>query len=236
MPLENIAVVLFDVYDTLIRRRNTDMEHLLALRPGIEGPDAGLAREADAAAMDYYRRERHQSWAIADVHSFWTAYYAIFLNHLGIEDQSGETAAALARLARSPASYLITDGVFSVLEQLHHRGYRLGLLSNFDTSLPAFCCELGFGDYHLDLVLASDEIGIRKPSPDIFLEGCRRLGVEPHRCLYVGDSFEKDVVGAANAGLNAVWFNWRARKFPRNRENGHWLVIEKLTDVLTLVP
>ena len=38
-----------------------------------------------------------------------------------------------------------------------------------------------------------------------------KLAVAPDEALYVGDSFEKDVIGAGNAGLRPVWFNPRKK-------------------------
>lgn len=231
MPLDDITVILFDVYDTLIRRRKSDIDHVLELRSDISRPSPALVHEAGAAAMIYYRLERHQAWAIADVHSFWTAFYAIYLHQLGVPDPEGKDAEKLAQWARSPSRYSITEGAFTILDRLSNRGYRLGLLSNFDTSLPMFCRELGFSAHNLELILASDEIGIRKPAAEIFLEGCRRLDVEPHRTLYVGDSYDKDVIGAMNAGLHAAWFNWRGQMPPRSEVQPR-LIIRKLEELL----
>ena len=34
-----------------------------------------------------------------------------------------------------------------------------------------------------------------------------RLGAEPHEVMYIGDNYEKDMLGALGAGLRAVWVN-----------------------------
>ena len=53
---------------------------------------------------------------------------------------------------------------------------------------------------HLDCVVATAELGIHKPSPEPLLEGARRLGVAPVRCLYVGDA-DTDRAAAEAAGM-----------------------------------
>jgi FMN phosphatase YigB (HAD superfamily) len=45
----------------------------------------------------------------------------------------------------------------------------------------------------------------RKPNPDVLLDICRREGVDPHECLYIGDSLTKDVAMSKQAGVRAVW-------------------------------
>ena len=56
-------------------------------------------------------------------------------------------------------------------------------------------------------VVISGELGIRKPDPWIFEKAVLLLHRAPSECLYVGDDYRHDVLGAANAGLHACWFN-----------------------------
>jgi putative hydrolase of the HAD superfamily len=55
----------------------------------------------------------------------------------------------------------------------------------------------------------SDDVGVRKPDPAIFMHACGALGVEPAAVLFVGDNLVTDVQGAANVGMQtaqALWF------------------------------
>ena len=54
---------------------------------------------------------------------------------------------------------------------------------------------------HFDHVITSVELGIRKPSPKIFEHTLELLGVEPSACIYVGDDYEADYVGATSTGI-----------------------------------
>jgi putative hydrolase of the HAD superfamily len=53
-------------------------------------------------------------------------------------------------------------------------------------------------------VITSVELGIRKPSPEIFQHALGALDASPEQCLYVGDSYETDYLGARAAGVRAV--------------------------------
>lgn len=95
----------------------------------------------------------------------------------------------------------------AVLEALR-RQYRLALLSNFDYAPAAkkMLDEMGLRSYFLRVVI-SDELGWRKPHPRAFQGLVEVLGVAPWESLYVGDTYETDVVGAKGAGLGAAWVN-----------------------------
>ena len=57
----------------------------------------------------------------------------------------------------------------------------------------------------VDAVCSRDCLGIGKPRPEPFLHVCERLGVAPADTLFVGDEWESDALGAADAGLVSVW-------------------------------
>lgn len=86
--------------------------------------------------------------------------------------------------------------------------YQLGLISNFDHGPTgrALLAMLGI-DRLVESALISDEMGLRKPSTLLFAHACGLLGVAPERALYVGDSYDNDVVGATQAGLAAIWID-----------------------------
>ncbi|MBX5321423.1 MAG: HAD family hydrolase [Candidatus Bathyarchaeota archaeon] len=57
---------------------------------------------------------------------------------------------------------------------------------------------------HFDVMMFSDEVGIRKPDSRIFLLAAEKLKVEPCKVVHVGDNLRTDVWGAKNAGFKAV--------------------------------
>ena len=54
--------------------------------------------------------------------------------------------------------------------------------------------------------VTSCDLGARKPDPRLFLEGAHRLNVEPSRVLHIGDRWDRDVVGAEGAGMQAALY------------------------------
>ena len=60
---------------------------------------------------------------------------------------------------------------------------------------------------HFSVLVTSEEAGIEKPHPYIFLLALNKLGVAPGRAAMVGDNYHKDVLGARALGMEAFWFN-----------------------------
>ena len=59
-------------------------------------------------------------------------------------------------------------------------------------------------------MVVSEEVGAAKPDPRMLREAMRVAGVEDaRRALMLGDSLTSDIAGAANAGVDACWFNPR---------------------------
>ena len=57
-----------------------------------------------------------------------------------------------------------------------------------------------------------------KPSAEIYHLGCRELGVDPSRALFVGDGGSDELAGAANAGLRPYWASWFIDRWPEWRQ------------------
>jgi YjjG family noncanonical pyrimidine nucleotidase len=59
----------------------------------------------------------------------------------------------------------------------------------------------------IDLLIASEDVGVSKPDRGIFDIALDRMGLTAQDVVMVGDSWANDVVGAFNAGIRAIWFN-----------------------------
>jgi putative hydrolase of the HAD superfamily len=58
---------------------------------------------------------------------------------------------------------------------------------------------------HFDVVVASCDIGVGKPDPAIFAAALDALGVAPSEAVMVGNDRERDIAGAAAAGIRGLW-------------------------------
>lgn len=52
---------------------------------------------------------------------------------------------------------------------------------------------------------SSRDLGYEKPDIRFFLGILSALGCSPNECLMIGNSYEKDICGARNAGMHTAW-------------------------------
>lgn len=102
------------------------------------------------------------------------------------------------------------DGIPRLLEELRAKHVTLAVLSNkLHDMTTALVAEL-FGQETFAVVLG-DRSGVpRKPAPDGAVEIAGRLGIEPARALYVGDT-PIDMKTACAAGMKGVGAAWGFR-------------------------
>lgn len=100
----------------------------------------------------------------------------------------------------------------ALLADLREAGFRLGMVSNRDTSFDGQLEEMGLqGFFHF--TLAAGEVNSYKPDRAIFEEALRRAGTPARRTIYIGDNYFADVIGSRRAGLQPVLYD-PTRIFP----------------------
>jgi putative hydrolase of the HAD superfamily len=101
----------------------------------------------------------------------------------------------------------LDPGAVAAFGALAARGIALGVVSN-TMRTPGVVLRRIFDDAGLlglfEVLVFSDECGIRKPDPEIFRLALRRLGASPQEALHVGDDPRLDVEGARQAGMGAI--------------------------------
>ena len=108
------------------------------------------------------------------------------------------------RRARESALVLYPHAQLVLLELLK-RGIRLGVVSDAPRlQVWMRLCTLGL-QHVFDAVVTFDDTGERKPAAAPFREVLRRLAVEPHEAIMIGDWAERDVVGAKSLGMTTVF-------------------------------
>ena len=145
----------------------------------------------------------------------------------GVEDFEAFFEALYGHYA-SPLSWRLYPEVTSVIESLTGSGYRLALVSNFDSRLIPILEGLGI-HHRFDQVVYSTAAGYAKPDTRIFTRAASALGVENARAVHVGDSYEADYLGARTAGMQGLLLSRQGQR-PQAVAN------DILTDLDQLLP
>lgn len=66
----------------------------------------------------------------------------------------------------------------------------------------------------VDVLITSEEVGVQKPDPRIFLAALQSVTAEPVHAVMLGDAWPADVEGARGVGIRPVWLNRHGRECP----------------------
>ena len=133
---------------------------------------------------------------------------------------------ALYQRFTQTTAWHVYDDVKPTLAALRQRGYRLGVVSNWDERLKKLLTDLQLSHYFEAIVLSVD-VGAGKPSPKIFAHTLNLLKLPASAVLHIGDSMDEDVIGPQQRGIPALLLN-------RRRKTSHSVPV--LTDILPVLP
>ncbi|MBI4326345.1 MAG: HAD-IA family hydrolase [Chloroflexi bacterium] len=193
----NIQAITFDVGGTLIEPWPS-VGHVyakVAARHGFR-PDPEQLNRRFAAAwrakgnFDYSRA----AWA--------TLVAKAFVDECGVHREVPFFDELYDRFSQ-PQVWRIYDDVLPALAGLSRRGFKLGVISNWDERLRPLLRLLDLDRFFAAMII-SNEIGCHKPSAQIFQEAVRQLATPTSSILHIGDSSGDDVEGARAAGFSAL--------------------------------
>jgi HAD superfamily hydrolase (TIGR01509 family) len=97
------------------------------------------------------------------------------------------------------------DGMRELVHDLSAQGHKLAVASSGLTRIIEYTLTRGEIRHRFHVVVSADEVPAPKPSPEIYLEAARRLGIDPSDCAAIEDT-EVGVRAAKNAGMYAIAF------------------------------
>lgn len=94
-------------------------------------------------------------------------------------------------------------GLLELLSYLRDNKYKLALASSSPSwEVNKHLTDVGIIDY-FDTIISGDMVALSKPNPSIYLEVCRRLGVNPKECFVLEDS-KSGLLSAYHAGCKII--------------------------------
>jgi FMN phosphatase YigB (HAD superfamily) len=131
------------------------------------------------------------------------------LNEYGVVCADGDAASLWEALNAVPLRHfnirLFPDAIATVTS-LHAAGYRLAIVTARPLSARTVGRELH--DQGLpavfEAIITSGDVGYRKQHPLLFQSALARLALSPYHALVVGDSYEDDIIPAAQLGMTPV--------------------------------
>jgi putative hydrolase of the HAD superfamily len=200
-----IKAILFDIDDTLYDREKSQplvLEKIIQRLPQIFW---ALNKELILEAFLESDRISTIDWEAGLHHADIRDYRnKLFLKTLNLPLCYAE-AITEVYLQEYPFINAPVDGAVELVAKTSRR-FQTGVITN---SMPDVQYQkittLGLRGYFSCVVIAT-EIGLKKPDPRIFTYTSDKLSLKPGECLYLGDNYENDIIGAKEAGMASCWF------------------------------
>jgi len=203
-----LKAVLFDLDDTLFDRSAAQREVVRVLIREFSDLFAGI--DSDRILNAFLESDLvadTKFWAGASMEEVRVGRSEAFLRSLGLNESfAGEVTGKY--LETYPSLELPVKDAQHVVGNLAKR-FSLGVVSNGYPDVQYRKLETLGIDHLFRCIVVSEEVGIRKPDPRIFRLATKSLDAEPEDCMYVGDYYDHDIIGAKKAGVLACWFNPR---------------------------
>ncbi|MDR2197785.1 MAG: HAD family hydrolase [Coriobacteriales bacterium] len=243
MSSEPVKAVFFDVGQTLltlgIPEEVSFVEAAASVGAHLDAADVTrLMPQVYARYEELYARD-DSFWADEErATTLWLELYAYLAELAGLSDHAHRIAQRVHQTYFAPGAWKPFDDTLPTLDALAARGLRLGLISNWDSSLESIIVGMGL-DHYFSVILASTVVRAHKPQRQIFDLALERLGLDARSAVHVGDHLQADVGGARAAGLRPVLLD-RDHRFDASASaasgaQGDFAVIHSLSELEGLV-
>ena len=221
-----LRAVLFDAAETLFTTRGSVGE----LYGAVAREYGSTADNADIQAA-FIREFRHSGpLTTRGEKQWWSDVVHRVFTEVGMVQDFDAFFVRVYDQFRDSRGWLLFPETREVLAELQGRGFRLGIISNFDSRVYTVLRSLDIHSF-FNTITISSETGYAKPHPGIFLAAMDALGIPAARILLVGDSLMDDVQAGQLSGMNAVLID-RHNKYPNLKA---FTRITNLREVLSLV-
>ena len=156
--------------------------------------------------------------------------YSYPLECVGIHDQELADTFCREALSRIPTKGPLMPGAIELLEYLRPK-YRMFILSNGFKELQSRKMHAAGIDKYFDELILSEDIGVNKPNRELYDHALQKTGSTLEESLMIGDMFETDIAGAANIGMEQIYYNPKGKQghpFVPTYEVKHLLEIKEI--------
>lgn len=109
-------------------------------------------------------------------------------------------------LERTAVKSGVIEGAHALLEELREL-YTIVLVSNGFKEVQQRKMDSARLTHLIDYIVLSEDLGVSKPKKAIFDYALSLSRTRRSEAIFLGDSWDADIMGCQNAGLPAIWFN-----------------------------
>ena len=107
---------------------------------------------------------------------------------------------------------MLTENAYETIKYLYDKGYKIYVITNGIVELQKPRIMNSVISPYISDIIVSEEVGASKPNARIFNALLEREKLTSNNVIMIGDSLEKDIKGAHNANIKAIWYNPNCEK------------------------
>lgn len=153
------------------------------------------------------------------------------LGEVGVIDDELVTKIGIDYIDQSPYKKKLFPGTHEILSYLKEK-YQLYIITNGFIEVQYRKLKNCALDQYFKKVFISEEIGYKKPHPEIFRFAITSVNAKKNESIMIGDDIEVDVIGAKDFGIDQVFFNPLGEKHKMNGITYEISSLFELKDIL----
>lgn len=106
----------------------------------------------------------------------------------------------------------LLEGTIDLLEYLYPK-YKLHIITNGFREVQHQKMESSGISKYFSTITTSEEVGVKKPHPQIFEAALQKAVAKIEGSIMIGDNFEADILGAQGFGMPAILYNYYKQEF-----------------------
>ncbi len=212
MKIDNIKAIFFDADDTIVNHKECEKKALLYLFDNI-------GKEYKEEYQEIFRPLDRKLWDSvtynlnpvpkSDIPEY---RFKEFFKQISLEYKDYKKANEFFQDGLANAVSL-TENAYDIIKYLYHKDYQLYVVTNGLVKLQKPRITNSKISKYISDIIVSEEVNSSKPNPKIFNVLLNKINLKSNEVIMVGDSLEKDIKGAENASIKAIWYN------PNNKIN-----------------
>lgn len=124
---------------------------------------------------------------------------------------------------------------YEVLQKVKDSGMRIVVISNGTTLDKLRKIDTAKLSPYIDLLVTSEEVVDTKPESPIFKLALYKAGCEKKDAIFLGDSFNADMVGGKNFGIDTIWMNKDSKPIPEDMVVKPDHIIKDIQEILPIL-
>ena len=112
-----------------------------------------------------------------------------------------------------PENNILFDGTIELLDYLAPK-YKMHIITNGFQEVQTTKMEKSGLAPYFETMTTSESANVKKPHAKIFKIAMEKAGTIAGKSIMIGDTYEADIVGAINVGMDAICFNYHKLTLP----------------------